>query len=76
MTAPRVTRYRCPSPAERTVRRVLRSPFARDLRDACNAAFYPLMIGAGLIVAVTVLIATRGDYVGWDGLHHMPVGAR
>lgn len=64
------------TPRARLARRLAmlrRSPFAADLRGARRAAFWPLAVGCGLLIAA-VVIASRGHYVTWHGIESIPVG--
>lgn len=61
---------RAGSGTRRVMRRLVRSA---SLRDSIAAAFYPLAIGLGFILAV--LIGTSDSYVTWAGFHPIPTGA-
>lgn len=59
----------------RPVRTTIRSA-RRHLADAVHAAFWPAVVGAGVIVGLYLLVLTRGMFVAWDGWHAIPAGAR
>lgn len=58
----------------RFLRRVRRSAFAADAHAAVAAAFWPAVVGCGVLAGLALLIATRGSYVAWDGAHTIPTG--
>lgn len=73
---PRTTRYYTPrARLRRLARRVARSPMAGDVRAAWRAAFWPAVTCAGFFLGVFLLVATRGSYVAWDGIHSIPTGS-
>lgn len=59
---------------QRRLRRLTRSPFAADVRAAVAAAFWPAVVGCGLLTGLAMLWITRGSYIGWTGAHDIPAG--
>lgn len=59
------------SGTRRTLRRLARS---RSVRQSVDAAFWPAVMCAGLVLGFFLLFATRGQYMAWDGPHSIPTG--
>lgn len=60
--------------ARRRWRRILRSRFARDLKASARAAYWPAIVAVGLILGLTLALATRGQYLTVDGWQSIPTG--
>lgn len=63
-----------PRARARRWRRILRSPFARDLKASACAAYWPALVAVGLIFGLTLALATRGQYLTVDGWQSIPTG--
>lgn len=62
---------RAGSGTRRALRRLGRSVV---LQQSMASAFWPTVACSGLVVGLVLAVATRGQYVAWDGIHTIPAG--